>query len=102
MKTQRLNLSDVQILVIGDRVWGRAKTLKEALKNAGKPRQYIAYLCTEGTALNSMGNITYPNEKQAPIEFHRVGIKEEKDKSAAAKEVAKKLHERFMKGGNYV
>jgi hypothetical protein len=69
-----MNLTDVRILVIGDRVWGRGKTLKEALANAHKPRKYIAYLCVDDTSVDPMGRFVFPKKDQAPVEFHRVGV----------------------------
>lgn len=78
-----MKLSDVRILVIGDRVWATGKTLNEAVEKAktigGKAsvKKYIAYLVQEGTKVDGMCWF-YPDEDSKPVEFHRVGFPKEK------------------------
>lgn len=71
---------DMEILVIGDRAWGRAKTLSEALanmvKNGGSRRCYIAYIATSDSRVDPDGSLCFPHDCP-PKEFHRVGIKKE-------------------------
>jgi hypothetical protein len=79
----KLTLETVKILVIGDRVWGKGDTLREALKKAGNPRRYIAYLCEETTKVDPDGCICFPTGMR-PREFHRVPMeKRQKGKPCA-------------------
>lgn len=70
-----LTLAEVRILVIGDRVWGKAKTLEAALSNAGRPKKYLAFLVHHETRVDEIsGGLIFPQPHE-PIEFIRKGIK---------------------------
>ena len=63
----------MKILVIGPNVWGRGDTLKEALKNASRPKKYIAYIAHPESRVDFMGNITFPMD-YPPKEIDRKGV----------------------------
>ena len=60
----------MKVIVIGDNhSWGRADLLNEALKNAYKPKHYVAYLCSDDTTVSGFdGSLTYPTD-QKPIKI---------------------------------
>jgi hypothetical protein len=68
----------MKILVVGDRAWGKADTLGEALTNmvqsGGKRSQFIAYVVHPDSTITGMGDISYPTDFP-PKEIHRVGVK---------------------------
>jgi hypothetical protein len=70
-----VNISDLKIIVFGDNHnWGKGDTLEQALKLAGKPRNYIAYVAHPDTVVDGMGGMSYP-EGQAPKNIIRKGVK---------------------------
>ncbi len=75
-KKTTFSLDDVNILVIGDHVWGRGATLEEALKGASKPRKYIAYIAHKSVYLDEMGDFCYPAgvPVEKPREIFRHGL----------------------------
>lgn len=48
---------DFEILVYGQGTWGKGQTIKEAMKNANKPKQYIVYFAPKGVYVNEYGSI---------------------------------------------
>ncbi len=70
---------DMKVLVIGDRCWGIADTLTEAIAKAKRAggrvqRRYIEYVAHPDTREDQGGYINYPTDHQ-PKEIHRVGVK---------------------------
>jgi hypothetical protein len=72
---KKLKISEIKILVVGPNVWGRGDTLTEAIANASKPKQYIAYIVHPSTYVDGMGMLSYPGD-YPPKEFHRHRMKE--------------------------
>ncbi len=70
-------LDPVWVLVFADRAWGKAETLRQALKNAADAnsgravRKYVVYLVHKDTYVDSMGRLSYPLPWH-PREIHRV------------------------------
>lgn len=59
--TGSLKPEDMKILVVGDRVWGKGDTIKEALgKCPGKTKYYNVYIAHPDTRVDEMGYLTYP------------------------------------------
>lgn len=70
---------DMKILVIGDRVWGKGDTLKEALEKAQKPRHYFAYIIHPDSWVDECGSIVSKTGFQ-PKKFHEVLPKKKRAK----------------------
>lgn len=66
------SMDDVDILIIGPNVWGRAKTFDGALQNATRPKTYQAFVCHRDTRVDDMGHISYP-KAFVPREIFRKG-----------------------------
>ena len=58
-----------EILVYGQGVWGKGKTITEAMKNAGKPKWYIVYFAPAGAYVNEYGGIVSPNPTFGIVEI---------------------------------
>ena len=73
-----MRLHEVRILVVGDRCWGKAKTLKQAMLNARKAggplKKYQVFLCREDVKLDGLGRIEFPRV-DPPIEIDSHGFK---------------------------
>ncbi len=70
----KMSLDQVRIIVIGDRVWGKGLTIKEALDKADRPRAWQAFICHESTTLDAMGFVNYP-KGCPPREIDSRGLK---------------------------
>jgi hypothetical protein len=68
-----MDLSKVgtKVVVIGRGVWGMAPTLTEALKNARKPKEYIAYLAPMNATISEMGSIQWNKDSFTPVVIDR-------------------------------
>lgn len=71
----QIALNEVEILVIGDRCWGKGKTLDDALAvarahgGAAGVRRYMAYLAHPKTYVEEM-TIASPAGNFSPVLFH--------------------------------
>ena len=73
-----MSLDEVEILVIGLNVWGRAKDLDTALQNASRPKQYQVFVCHKETRMDDMGHVSYPKDC-VPREICRKGVRPGKE-----------------------
>lgn len=73
----------MKIIVVGvNNCWGRAETLSQALKNASKPKHYVAWMCSEETTVNATdGSLEYPVKHGAPVLIDRI-LPKQKRKTA--------------------
>lgn len=55
-----MKLNEVKILIIGQNVWGRGETVKEALQNAYNPKQYQVFVCHKDTRVDNTGRVSFP------------------------------------------
>lgn len=62
------------VVVIGPGVWGKGKTLTEALKQAHRPKRYVAYFAPEDTAVDELGSLIYPSGDFYPVVIERKGV----------------------------
>lgn len=80
-KPKFASLADVEVLVYGDRVWGRGPTLAEAEAKAGRPRKYVAFLVHKDTYVDDLGSLQFPLPF-TPREIFRQGVPPEKKEAA--------------------
>lgn len=72
-----MNMNDVWVLVVGDRVWGKGETMKEALtkmRKNGKSSKYLVYIAHKDSYVDDMGSLCYPKDCPPKL-IHKVGIK---------------------------
>lgn len=63
---------NVCIIVIGaNGTWGKADSVREAMRLASRPKNYIAYLAPKDASVTDMGSIRYNREEFVPIEIDR-------------------------------
>lgn len=67
------NLDEVEVLVITQNYWGRAKTLDAALQLAYNPKKYQVFICHANTRVDDMGYVSYP-KNFVPREILRKGL----------------------------
>lgn len=73
----------MDIIVVGsNHCWGRGKTLSEAMKNAYRPKHFVAYAAPKGTTVCEIdGSLNYPaNSTVEPFVIERKLPKEAKKK----------------------
>ena len=75
-----MNLSDLKVFVIGPNVWGKGDTIDEAVKNAGKPKQWVAYIAHNDTKVDPIdGGMSFPSGERPgqyqPKRIHGKGVK---------------------------
>ena len=68
------------IIVVGNNhCWGKAPTLEEALKFAGKPKAYIAFIATNDTTVSEFDGALQWKTGFAPREIARKGVPRKED-----------------------
>lgn len=74
----------MKVIVVGtNHCWGRAETLSQALKNAFKPKYYVAWMCSDETTVTDIdGSLQYPVDAGEPVLIDRVLPKEKRKKTA--------------------
>lgn len=68
-----MTLDEIEVLVIAQNYWGRAKTLDVALQMAYNPKKYQVFICHSNTRVDDMGYVTYP-KGSVPREIFRKGL----------------------------
>jgi len=70
-----INIKDWDVIVVGDNhCWGRAPLLEEAVKNASRPRRYVAYLCHPDTTVSEFDGALTWNKGCEPKLISRKGL----------------------------
>jgi hypothetical protein len=70
-----LGMDDLIFLVMGDNhCWGSGADMPTALKNAQRPRRWVAYLAPKDSYISEMGDLVYAHRDAPPREIMRRGI----------------------------